>query len=73
MIPMNRSKYTRACLCFNKDMAKISKKDINSNILVLPSEVVTPDNPLDIVDTLLKTKYDANNIDSVRKNMLMDM
>jgi len=73
LIPMNRRKHVRACLCISKEMAKISKEELNSNIIVLPSDVTTIDNPIEIIDTWLETKYDEDNLDNMRKNMFMDM
>ena len=72
LIPANRNKYIRACLCTCKETAKIAKKELDSNIIVLQSEMATTENPLDIIDLWLKTKYDENDVENVRKNMLMD-
>ena len=73
LIPLNRNKHTRACLCISKEMAKVSKKELNANIIVLPSDITTIDHPTEIIDTWLKTKYDEHDVDNLRKNMLMDM
>ena len=70
-IVMNRRKHIRACLCVNKIMAETAKKDLNSNILVLASDVIET-SPSEIVDVWLNTPYNENNFDNLRKNLFMD-
>lgn len=72
LIPANRVKYTRASMALNIEMAKVAKQNMNSNILVIPSDIDLLDEIEKIVDIYLETKYDEN-MDNLRYNTLLDM
>jgi RpiB/LacA/LacB family sugar-phosphate isomerase len=72
LVPANRVKFTRACMALSVEMAKIAKQNINSNILVIPSDISLFDETERIVDSYLETKYDEN-MNNFRYNTLLDM
>ena len=70
-IAANKNKNIRAALCSDKETAKISREEYNSNILVLPGKLKTADIPEEIVKTWLSSKFIINHI-NMRKLYLLD-
>jgi len=70
-ISANKNKNIRAILCFSKEQAKISRKEYNSNILVLPGKLPTIDPPEEIVRTWIDCKYIPNYV-NIRKLYLLE-
>ncbi len=58
-IAANRFKGIRAALGYNREAARSSRNDDNSNILCLPSKVLEKDEANVIVETWLSTKFAA--------------
>lgn len=56
-IVANKVKGIRAGLCMNPDMARRSKRDTNTNILVLPGDFITFKKAVSIMEIWLKEKF----------------
>ena len=70
-IAANKNKNIRATLCFSNEMAKISREEYNSNILVLPGKLITVNKPEEIVHTWLNSKFVLNHV-NLRKLYLLE-
>ena len=58
-ITANRYKGIRAALCFNADLAKLSRQHNNSNVLVLGARFINEDEAINIVNTWINTEFEA--------------
>ena len=58
-IAANKVPGAYAALCYNKEAAQLSREHNNSNILVLGSKFVAPDQILGIVEIWLKTAFEG--------------
>jgi ribose 5-phosphate isomerase B len=67
----NKSKYIRATLCLNTDMARDSKKQLNTNILCLSSKYTTLEVAKQIVSTWLNVKF-VESMENIRGLYLTD-
>jgi len=56
-IVANRFAGIYAGLCWSTSVAKVAKQDDNINILVLPSDFVSPDDSIEIINTWLNTQF----------------
>ena len=56
-IVANRYKHIYAALAWNVDVARLSKEDDNSNVLVLPADFVTQDQARDMLSAWLEAKF----------------
>lgn len=56
-IAANRFKNIRAGLCWCPEAAKMAKQDDNINILVIPTDFVTPEQCLIIINSWLKAEF----------------
>ena len=54
----NKMPLIRAALCWNKEIARLSRAHNNANILCLPGRFVSLENSLEILDTFLETNFD---------------
>lgn len=58
-ITANRYKGIRAALCFNEDLAKLSREHNDANILVLGARFIDDIQAKNIVNTWLQTKFEG--------------
>lgn len=56
-IAANRFVGIRAGLCWNIDVARAAKEDDDINVLVLPTDFVTPEQSLPIINAWLNAKF----------------
>ncbi|HMO18740.1 MAG TPA: RpiB/LacA/LacB family sugar-phosphate isomerase [Oligoflexia bacterium] len=56
-IAVNRFPEVRGALCLNSTMARLAREHVDSNVLVLSSQLVEPNISFDCVNTFLKTKF----------------
>ncbi|WP_413584059.1 RpiB/LacA/LacB family sugar-phosphate isomerase [Bdellovibrio sp. HCB274] len=56
-IRANRYPQIRAALCWNEDIARLSREHNNANILVLSARFTAPDLAIKMVQEFLKTKF----------------
>ena len=59
-IAANRHRHLRAALCFNEEMARMSKKHNNANVLVLGGRIIGPQTAWSIVDAWFDTNFTDN-------------
>ena len=55
----NRYKNVRAALCFNENMAKLSRQHNDANIIALGARFTKKELSLKLVETFLKTKFEG--------------
>ena len=55
----NRSKNIRAALCYNSDVAKVSRQHNDANILCLGSRFIEKSEAIKCVDTFIMTKFEG--------------
>ena len=58
-ITANSYKGIRAALCFNADLAKLSRQHNHSNVLVLGARFINEDEAINIVNTWLNTEFEG--------------
>src|SRR5215216_105810 len=58
-ITANKHQGIRAALCWQKEIAELSRKHNNANMLCLPARFISLDNALDIIDTFLNTAFEG--------------
>ncbi len=58
-ITANRYAGIRAALCFNEELAKLSRQHNNANILVLGARFIEQEQAKNILDTWLKTDFEG--------------
>jgi ribose 5-phosphate isomerase B len=58
-ITANKHQGIRAALCWQKDVAELSRKHNNANVLCLPARFISLQLALDIVDTFLNTPFEG--------------
>lgn len=58
-ITANRHKGIRAALCWNAEIAQLSRAHNNANILCLPARFVTLQQAIDMVNMFLSTSFEA--------------
>lgn len=56
-IAANRVRGIRAALCWNEDIARETRSDNDSNILCIPSRVISQEKALRIIDVWLQTPF----------------
>ena len=56
-IAANRFNKIRAGICWSPEVAKMAKQDDNINVLVLPTDFVTPEQCLIIINSWLKAEF----------------
>ena len=66
----NRYSHIRAGLCWNKEIARLTKLHNNSNILCLGSRFISQDTALDILETFMATSFIE---DKVYRNRIESM
>ncbi len=58
-IVANKVAGVRGALCLNEDMAEMSRKHNDANVLILSASYIQPGNANKIVDTWLKTDFEG--------------
>ncbi|OQX88113.1 ribose 5-phosphate isomerase B [candidate division KSB1 bacterium 4484_87] len=58
-IVANKVKGVRAALCLTQEMAELSRRHNDANVLALPGRLIDHDEALKIVDVWLKTSFDG--------------
>lgn len=58
-IVANKVRGVRGALCLNEDMAKMSRKHNDANVLILSASYIQPGNADKIVNTWLKTDFEG--------------
>jgi len=58
-IAANRFTRIYAGLCWNSEIARLAKEHDNINVLVLPSDFVSPDESIEIINNWLHTEFKA--------------
>ena len=58
-ITANKHKGIRAALCWQKEIAELTRKHNNANMLCLPARFVSLDAALEIIDTFLNTPFEG--------------
>lgn len=58
-IRANKYPHIRAALCWNEDIARLSREHNNANILSLSSRFTSPDLAIRIVNTFLNSKFEG--------------
>lgn len=58
-ITANKHQGIRAALCWQKEIAELSRKHNNANMLCLPARFISLQNAFDIIDTFLKTSFEG--------------
>lgn len=69
-IAANRRSDIRAALCLNPYMAEMARSHNDANILVLPSKLISDDQPFEIIDKFLNTSFEGGR-HSVRLSKLI--
>jgi len=57
-IAANRFKEIRAALCMNENMAELSRKHNNANVICLGSRLTAPNVALELIKTFLMTEFE---------------
>ena len=55
----NKYEGVRAALCWNKEIASLSRQHNNANVLSLPARFITTQEAIDIVKTFLETEFEG--------------
>ena len=55
----NKYEGVRAALCWNKEIASLSRQHNNANVLSLPARFLTTDEAIEIVKTFLETDFEG--------------
>lgn len=55
----NRYSQVRAALCWNDDIARLSREHNNANIICLSARFTSPDQAIKMVQTFLQTKFEG--------------
>ncbi|MCR4556144.1 MAG: ribose 5-phosphate isomerase B [Alphaproteobacteria bacterium] len=58
-IAANRFKNVRAALCFNEEMAKLTRQHNDANVLVLGARIVSPEIAKNCVEKFLSTDFEG--------------
>ncbi len=58
-IAANRFKEIRAALCVDKNMAELSRKHNNANVICLGARLTAPDLALELIKTFLTTEFES--------------
>ena len=59
-ISANRHNGIRAALCFTPEMAKLTRKHNDANILVLPGRFIDINTAKSCIDNFINTDFDGN-------------
>ncbi len=55
----NKYPYVRAALCWNKEIAELSRKHNDANVLALPARFLSNEEAIEIVSTFFKTEFEG--------------
>lgn len=59
VIKANRYKEIRAALCWNEDVARLSREHNNANVLCLGARFIAPDLAIKMIKTFVSTKFEG--------------
>lgn len=69
-IKANRYTKVRAALCWNEQIARLSRAHNNANVLCMPGRFLNSEQALKILDVFLKTEFDNQDTYQKRVNKL---
>ena len=55
----NKYNGVRAAICWNKELASLSRQHNNANVLSLPARFLTTEEAIEIVDVFLTTSFEG--------------
>lgn len=55
----NKWKNIRAALCWNKEIASLSRQHNNANVICLPARFISIDESIEILETFLDTEFEG--------------
>lgn len=55
----NRWRDARAALCWNEEIAKLSRQHNDANVLCLPARFITDDEAINILKTFIETEFEG--------------
>lgn len=58
-VTANKHQQIRAALCWQNEIAKLSRQHNNANVICLPSRFVTLDDALEMIHTFLTTDFES--------------
>lgn len=58
-IRANRFSQIRAALCWNEDIARLSREHNNANVIALSARFSSPDSAIKMIQTFLKTPFEG--------------
>jgi len=56
---LNKHQGIRAALCWNKEIASLSRQHNNANVLCLPARFITPELAKEIIQVFFSTEFDG--------------
>jgi len=59
-VAANKIKDIRAAVCWNLQSAELARKILDANIICLPADITTTDNPLNMIDTFISRGASEN-------------
>lgn len=59
-VAANKVKDIRAIVCWNKETAEQGKKILDANVICIPADITTQDNPLEIIDAFIQRSASQN-------------
>jgi len=70
-VAANKIKDIRAVVCWNLASAEQGRKILDANIICLPADITTQDNPLEIIDAFIN-RGPSENMDHFRRRYLLE-
>jgi ribose 5-phosphate isomerase B len=58
-ITANKHQHVRAAICWQKDVAELSRQHNNANIICIPARFVSIHYTIDMIDVFLKTSFEG--------------
>ena len=58
-IVANRNQNVRAALCFNEEMAKLSRRHNNANVIVFGARIISPATAIECLKIFLSTDFEG--------------
>ena len=69
-ITANKHEAIRAAVCWQKEIAELSRKHNNANIVCIPARFVSLQQAIDMVDIFLQTSFEGGGRHEVRVNKI---
>jgi ribose 5-phosphate isomerase B len=70
-VAANKIKDIRAVVCWNIQTAEQGRKILDANIICIPADITTQDNPLEIIDAFIKRSA-SQNMKHFRRRWLLE-